>query len=92
MNKSLILGCEQLDNPPVAEHDIGEDGSFNIHLDQMDTNQWYSFSDEFGDMVYIQREKDHIFDMIQIEVKKPSKSRLIESRKKKSSLKFQRGM
>lgn len=50
-----IIDCDTLDNPPVGLSDIPEDDSdlFNVHIDAMEKNQWYSFEGEYGTKVYL---------------------------------------
>ena len=41
------IDCETMDNPPVGFSDLGDDG-FNINIDQMEVDKWYTFKDFYG--------------------------------------------
>lgn len=54
-----FIQCEKLDNPPVGLADVSDKREgFNVHVDQMDLGQWYSFQYDLEAPVYIQLGKD----------------------------------
>lgn len=54
-----IIRCEKLDNPPVGLSDVSdEDDGFNVNLDQMEFDQWYSFQYDLDEPLYIKLTKD----------------------------------
>src|SRR3990172_7759600 len=44
------IDCETMDSPPVGFSDLGDDG-FNINIDQMEVDKWYTFKDFYGKKV-----------------------------------------
>ena len=60
LNKGLIQKCETMMNPPVGDIDIGDDGTWNVGINQMVIDQWYSFEDAMGTTVYLKLDKDQL--------------------------------